>query len=66
MFLPTWSGTPGTLTPQQIVVALFCCNFIGVATARCLHFQIYVWYYFSLPFCPGPPGAVKHPKRFPQ
>ena len=65
-FLRTWSGCPGTLTPQQIVVALFCCNFIGVATARSLHFQFYVWYYFSLPFCPGPLGAVKHPKRFPQ
>ena len=68
MFLPTPGQLQvGPLHPHRGGgLALFCCNFIGVATARSLHFQFYVWYYFSLPFCPGPPGAVKHPKHFPQ
>lgn len=45
----TVGGWPGTLSAEQIVGALFCCNFIGVATARSLHFQFLVWYFHTLP-----------------
>ena len=34
---------------RQVVSMLFSCNFIGVACARSLHFQFYVWYYHALP-----------------
>lgn len=37
-------------TAKEIVTMLFCSNFIGVACARSLHFQFYVWYYHSLPW----------------
>lgn len=43
-------GSTAVFTDNQAAVMLFGCNFIGVACARSLHFQFYVWYYHTLPF----------------
>lgn len=46
----------------QTVTMLFVCNFIGVACAKSLHFQFYVWYFHSLPlllWCTRFPTVVK-------
>lgn len=37
-----------SLTSSEIVVFLFIGNFIGIACARSLHYQFYVWYFYSL------------------
>jgi len=34
----------------EIVYAMFTANLIGMVFARSLHYQFYVWYYYSLPF----------------
>lgn len=34
---------------RETVVTALTCNFIGVATARSLHYQFYLFYFFSLP-----------------
>lgn len=53
---PTSSATQkvgraaAAFTENQAAGMLFVCNFIGVACARSLHFQFYVWYYHTLPF----------------
>ena len=44
------TSTKHMFSPRQVVTMLFTCNFIGVACARSLHFQFYVWYYHSLPW----------------
>ena len=48
--LTTMPGTSAAFTENQAASMLFVCNFIGVACARSLHFQFYVWYYHTLPF----------------
>lgn len=35
---------------QLALLPFFLCNFIGVACARSLHYQFYVWYFHSLPY----------------
>lgn len=40
----------GRLTADHILTTLFTSNFIGIALARSLHFQFYVWYFFTLPY----------------
>ncbi|EDW58723.1 lethal(2)neighbour of Tid protein [Drosophila virilis] len=35
---------------QLALLPFFLCNFIGVACARSLHYQFYIWYFHSLPY----------------
>jgi alpha-1,3-mannosyltransferase len=39
-----------TIPKESILYVLFTSNLIGIACARSLHFQFYVWYFHSLPF----------------
>jgi alpha-1,3-mannosyltransferase len=47
-WLPAWRSTGGSA--DTVLLMLFSANLIGVACARSLHYQFYVWYFFSLPF----------------
>ncbi len=38
------------LSAQLLVLPLFMSNFVGVAVARSLHYQFYVWYFHQLPY----------------
>lgn len=44
-----WKKLPKPLSPKSTLLILFSSNFIGVACARSLHYQFYVWYYHTLP-----------------
>eukprot|EP00754_Rhynchopus_humris_P052045 Rhum_TRINITY_DN9892_c0_g2::Rhum_TRINITY_DN9892_c0_g2_i1::g.35268::m.35268/K03845/ALG3; alpha-1,3-mannosyltransferase len=48
--LPVFSKGSARFTPLQIMLILLTCNFVGVACARSLHFQFYVWYFHTTPF----------------
>lgn len=37
------------LRPSHVIHCLFTCNFIGIAAARTLHYQFYLWYFHTLP-----------------
>lgn len=47
-WLPAWRKTGGSV--DTMLLMLFSANLIGVACARSLHYQFYVWYFYSLPF----------------
>ena len=36
------------LSPEYIVYTLVVSNFVGIVFARTLHYQFYVWYFYSL------------------
>lgn len=42
--------TTRRLTSDHIITVLFTSNFIGIVLARSLHFQFYVWYFFTIPY----------------
>lgn len=49
VYLIRWRTIPKPLSPKSILLILFSSNFIGIACARSLHYQFYVWYYHTLP-----------------
>ncbi|KAG5072925.1 hypothetical protein AAZX31_03G193000 [Glycine max] len=38
------------LNKEHIVTTMFVGNFIGIVCARSLHYQFYLWYFYSLPY----------------
>ena len=49
IFVLKWSKAKKPLSPKSTLLILFSSNFIGIACARSLHYQFYVWYYHTLP-----------------
>jgi alpha-1,3-mannosyltransferase len=48
--LQNWKGLRGgNISGDLIAKVLFSANFVGVACARSLHYQFYVWYFHSVP-----------------
>jgi len=49
-FKTRWSKGVGQLSANQTVSILFISNLIGISFSRSLHYQFYVWYYYTLPY----------------
>ncbi|VDN52249.1 unnamed protein product [Dracunculus medinensis] len=48
--LKVFRGIGVKTSTNDILFALFTANFIGIAVARSLHYQFYIWYFHSLPY----------------
>ena len=44
------SSMATSLYGQRVAYTLFLSNFIGILCSRSLHYQFYVWYFYSIPF----------------
>lgn len=49
VFMLRWRKLTKPLDAKSILLILFSSNFIGIACARSLHYQFYIWYYHTLP-----------------
>ena len=56
--------SPSTMTADMLLM-LFSSNLVGMVFARSLHYQFYVWYFYSLPFLLWTtplPVALRYPR----